>query len=264
MSSTRLYLKNLDMPSFDSLSSRGSSSRTEASPRYSVQPKYYSDRAHPCRYPVLVTNIPRHICWQELKDFGRLAGGAVAFCNLEREKNGRGFIEYLSLQDANEAIRMLNGQRLGGGTVTVSAYRTTRRTSRSRSPIRRRHYEVDARKASEERRRTSSSRYARLRESSENFPSAPDLFPYSEHPALPINLLPEMHMFSQTVQSYRTSQFRDMAVKEAPLMLPASSSFHSTESPSVLANDFLDFDAYLRLSYDRRLQRPPEDYSSQQ
>ncbi|KAJ7781342.1 hypothetical protein B0H16DRAFT_616703 [Mycena metata] len=248
------------MPSFESLSSRDSSSRTEASPRYSLQPKYYSDRAHPCRYPVLVTNIPRHICWQELKDFGRLAGGAVAFCNVEREKNGRGFIEYLSSQDANEAIRKLNGQRLGGALVTVSAYRA-RRTSRSRSPIRRRHHEVDARRASEERRPTSSSRYARLRESSENYPPAPNSFPYSEHSALPINLHPETYTFSQTVQSYHWP-VRDMAANDAPLMLPASSSFDSTESPSVFANDFFDLDAYLRLSYDRRLQRLPEDYSS--
>ncbi|KAJ7276300.1 hypothetical protein B0H12DRAFT_14286 [Mycena haematopus] len=107
-----------------------SSWRTTRSP---IPPNYYSNR-----YPVLVDNIPRHICWQELKDFGRLAGGAVAFCDLDPARNGCGFIEYFSREDAEEAIELLNGQKLGGGVVRVSTpSRTARRRSRSRSPIRR-------------------------------------------------------------------------------------------------------------------------------
>ncbi|KAF7352872.1 Serine/arginine-rich splicing factor 6 [Mycena venus] len=93
-------------------SGRNASRQRAQSPRYAVQ--YYSNRTHQCRYPVLVDNIPRHICWQELKDFGRLAGGAVAFCDLDPSRNGRGFIEYLSREDAEEAVQKLDGQRLGG------------------------------------------------------------------------------------------------------------------------------------------------------
>ncbi|KAJ7937146.1 hypothetical protein B0H13DRAFT_200310 [Mycena leptocephala] len=120
-----------DMPSTESHSSRN----TARSPRHGVQPKYYSSQAHQRRYPVLVDNIPRHICWQELKDFGRLAGGHVAYCNLDRDRKGCGFIEYLSREDAEEAIRKLNGQKLGGRAVGVSAHsRPPRRRSRSRSP----------------------------------------------------------------------------------------------------------------------------------
>ncbi|CAK5275689.1 unnamed protein product, partial [Mycena citricolor] len=73
--------------------------------------------------------IPRHIHWQELKDFGRSAGGIVAFCDLIQLTesntrpggNRRGFIEYLLREDAEEAIRTLNGRDLGGSPVVVCA-----------------------------------------------------------------------------------------------------------------------------------------------
>ncbi|KAJ7179221.1 hypothetical protein C8R46DRAFT_1072960 [Mycena filopes] len=258
-----------DMPWIESRSSdESSSTRNETSSRYPIQPTYYSNRAHPCRYPVLVTDIPRRVCWQELKDFGRLSGGAVAFCNLDRERPGNGFIEYLSQEAADEAISMLNGQRLGGRAVTVSAYtRATRRTDRSRSPIRRRRYEVDASKASDgDKRRdefpASASCYS-APESSENVASSRDSRPYYSTepvPPPPIVVHPELYTFSQTVESYRTGQFHcDPAADQGPLTLPVSSSFDSTQPLSVF-----DFDAYLRLSYDRRLQHLPESYSSLQ
>ncbi|KAF8221717.1 RNA-binding domain-containing protein, partial [Tricholoma matsutake] len=78
------------------------------------------------RYPVIVTNIPRNIRWQELKDFGRTFGGLVAYCDLDRKKHGRGFIEYFSKDDAERAIQELNGKRLGGKRVTVSGITVVR------------------------------------------------------------------------------------------------------------------------------------------
>ncbi|KAK0190990.1 hypothetical protein F5146DRAFT_1046632 [Armillaria mellea] len=43
------------------------------------------------RFPVVVAGIPRHVCWQELKDFGRLSGQHVAYCDIERKNRSKGF-----------------------------------------------------------------------------------------------------------------------------------------------------------------------------
>lgn len=58
-------------------------------------------------------------CLQELKDFGRLAGGFVAFCNIDKSRRS-GFIEYSSRYDAHKAVSDLNGQKLGDKVVTLS------------------------------------------------------------------------------------------------------------------------------------------------
>ncbi|KDQ64852.1 hypothetical protein JAAARDRAFT_239731 [Jaapia argillacea MUCL 33604] len=93
------------------------------------------------RYPVVINNLPKRICWQELKDFGRLAGGLVAFCDVDKTRRGRGFIEYLSQADADAAIKHLDGKELQGNTVRVSEYESVgslpkHSRSRSRSPPR--------------------------------------------------------------------------------------------------------------------------------
>ncbi|KAF8211209.1 hypothetical protein K438DRAFT_27951 [Mycena galopus ATCC 62051] len=232
--------------------------RTTRSLRHSVQAKYYSNRAHPCRYPVLVDNIPPRVCWQELKDFGRLAGGAVAFCDLDPSGSGCGFIEYFSREDAEEAIELLNGQTLAGGVVRVSVSRTARHRSRSRSPIARarRSYRVpDAPPQATGNEPplsyvlpTSTSRYFASRRSSELSSDRFTSHLYSDDSAL--------HPVSQTVESYQ----KTVARGAPPGMLQTSTSTDSTEfgtselpAPThILANDYYDFDAYLRLSYDHR------------
>ncbi|KAJ7499015.1 hypothetical protein FB451DRAFT_1203962 [Mycena latifolia] len=265
-----------DMPFAEPHSSRSSDSRTRThGPRYgSIRPKYYPNRAYQCRYPVLVENIPRHICWQELKDFGRLSGRPVAYCEVDRKKNGHGFIEYLSQEDAEEAIRALNGQKLGGRSVALAHPKTHRRPSRSRSPIRRPSHHTRAPPSLETKdaRRghsafpTSASRYS-LRTSPERF-SSQDRFtspPYSLGPALSVDLHPDLHTFSKAVDSYRTRLFGETAASERALVLPTSSSIDSFESvPQTAAesNDYYNFDQYLRLTYDRnRLEYLPGCFS---
>ncbi|KAF9469102.1 hypothetical protein BDZ94DRAFT_570073 [Collybia nuda] len=91
------------------------------------------------RYPIVVTNIPRKVRWQELKDFGRISGALVAYCDLDKKRRGRGFIEYFSREDAHRAIRDLDGRLLGGKPVTVSGLHESfsrGHRSRSRSPER--------------------------------------------------------------------------------------------------------------------------------
>ncbi|KAF7301355.1 hypothetical protein MIND_00700700 [Mycena indigotica] len=89
------------------------------------------------RFPVIVENLAPHIRWQELKDFARLENGLVAYCDVERGNTGRGFIEYHTSKDAETALRLLDGRKLGGRSVRLSApsFRS-RRSSRSRSPRR--------------------------------------------------------------------------------------------------------------------------------
>ncbi|KAF9534818.1 hypothetical protein CPB83DRAFT_888779 [Crepidotus variabilis] len=82
------------------------------------------------RHPVVVKGIPPGICWQELKDFGRLSGSLVAFCDIDKAVKERGFIEYFSREDAKRAERVLNGKKLGGHSVRVFGYEETDGESR--------------------------------------------------------------------------------------------------------------------------------------
>ncbi|KAJ6509942.1 hypothetical protein C8R47DRAFT_773891 [Mycena vitilis] len=225
---------------------------TSRSSSYGVQPKYYSNRAHRCRYPVIVDNIPPHICWQELKDFGRLAGGGhVAYCDLSWNKDGSGFIEYLFPEDAEAAIRKLNGQKLGGRVVSVSAYaRAPRRRSRSRSPAPRRpHHEVARDQPHRTKREfpTSASRCS-PRRPRERVVSRDTFASISSTSSAPSAVV-DQPLY------YQSSPF-ELEPYQAGLFYQPSSSIDSNlpvQPQPGLAYDYYDFDAYLRLSYDRRL-----------
>ncbi|KAJ7507702.1 hypothetical protein B0H11DRAFT_137205 [Mycena galericulata] len=261
-----------DIPPTESRSSNSYS----RSPHH-VQAKYYPNRAHQCRYPVLVDNIPRHICWQELKDFGRLAGGLVAYCDLDRNRNGRGFIEYLSRADAEEAIRLLNGQTLGGQAVRVSVHSSaSRRSSRSRSPIRRPYspirrsrspmrYEAPAvplRSSDEARGRmvpTSSARHSPQKSaerlSSQSFTSSS----YSDEtspPAVRSDL--SLHTFSKAIDYYRSGRL--LGETGTAIMLEPTSYLDCSKHPANESHDYHEFDRYLQLSYERRLECLPGCY----
>ncbi|KAJ3534941.1 hypothetical protein NM688_g7053 [Phlebia brevispora] len=125
------------------------SSNTSSSPDMErSRPRLAPEHAR-IRYPVIVNNLNRHTCWQELKDFGRLAGGTVAFCDIDKTNRRRGFLEYFTQEDADRAVKQLSGRELLGNVVTLSGYgRKTlrpenlppsRSRSRSRSPPSTRH-----------------------------------------------------------------------------------------------------------------------------
>lgn len=82
-----------------------------------------------------VTGISRDTSWQDLKDFGREAGN-VSFADVDR--NGYGTLEYLSMEDAENAIRTLDGKDLRGVAVRLALDDARDRRSpprrRSRSP----------------------------------------------------------------------------------------------------------------------------------
>ncbi|KAF8076286.1 hypothetical protein FPV67DRAFT_408271 [Lyophyllum atratum] len=92
-----------------------------------------------CRYPIVIHGIPPRIRWQDLKDFGRIPGCLVAYCDIDQRYQGRGFIEYFSQEDADHAVTELDNAYLGGKRVRVSGRPEafSQHRARSRSPVRR-------------------------------------------------------------------------------------------------------------------------------
>lgn len=66
---------------------------------------------------------------QDLKDFGREAG-SVSFADIDRDVPGQGILEYLNREDADNAIKTLDGKDLRGQPVRVSLAEESAATSR--------------------------------------------------------------------------------------------------------------------------------------
>ncbi|CAL1705713.1 unnamed protein product [Somion occarium] len=84
---------------------------------------YEADRAPRARRPpgfrLVVSGISRDTSWQDLKDFGREAG-SVSYADIDRDNAGEGILEYLSRDDAERAVKELDGKDLRGQPVRVS------------------------------------------------------------------------------------------------------------------------------------------------
>ncbi|KAI0093898.1 hypothetical protein BDY19DRAFT_902602 [Irpex rosettiformis] len=97
----------------------------ESRPRREV----FEDRAPRARRPpgfrLIVSGISRDTSWQDLKDFGREAG-SVSYADIDRDKPGEGILEYLSRDDAERAVKELDGKDLRGNSVRVSLDTTER------------------------------------------------------------------------------------------------------------------------------------------
>jgi arginine/serine-rich splicing factor 4/5/6 len=70
---------------------------------------------------IMVSGISRDTSWQDLKDFGREAGN-VSFADIDRESPGQGILEYLSREDAERAVKELDGKDLRGQPVRVDLF----------------------------------------------------------------------------------------------------------------------------------------------
>ncbi|KAI0053911.1 hypothetical protein FA95DRAFT_1600429 [Auriscalpium vulgare] len=68
---------------------------------------------------IIVSGISRDTSWQDLKDFGREAG-SVSFADIDRDVPGQGILEYLARDDAERAVKELDGKDLRGQPVRVS------------------------------------------------------------------------------------------------------------------------------------------------
>ncbi|KAH9857206.1 hypothetical protein C2E23DRAFT_881668 [Lenzites betulinus] len=84
---------------------------------------YDVDRVVRARRPpghrVVVSGISRDTSWQDLKDFGREAG-SVSYADIDRDNAGDGILEYLSREDAERAVKDLDGRDLRGQPVRVA------------------------------------------------------------------------------------------------------------------------------------------------
>ncbi|KAG5645085.1 hypothetical protein DXG03_007176 [Asterophora parasitica] len=86
----------------------------------------YEDRSHgaprsrrPPGIRLLVSGVSRDTSWQDLKDFGRDAG-SVSFADIDRDVPGQGILEYLNRDDADRAVKELDGKDLRGRPVRVA------------------------------------------------------------------------------------------------------------------------------------------------
>ncbi|TFK30062.1 hypothetical protein FA15DRAFT_699619 [Coprinopsis marcescibilis] len=68
---------------------------------------------------LIVSGISRDTSWQDLKDFGREVGN-VSFADIDRDNAGQGVLEYLSREDADKAVKDLDGRELRGKLVRVA------------------------------------------------------------------------------------------------------------------------------------------------
>ncbi|KAM5531755.1 hypothetical protein V8D89_014604 [Ganoderma adspersum] len=84
---------------------------------------YEADRLVRARRPpgfrLVVSGISRDTSWQDLKDFGREAG-SVSYADIDRDTPGEGILEYLSREDADRAVKELDGRDLRGQPVRVN------------------------------------------------------------------------------------------------------------------------------------------------
>ncbi|CCA73501.1 related to pre-mrna splicing factor srp55 [Serendipita indica DSM 11827] len=95
---------------------------------------------------VIVSNVSRDVSWQDLKDFGREAGGGVIFSDIDRDVPNQGILEYYTAEEAERAVRELDGRELRGHTVTL-------RLQDSRGGGRRDRYNDDYRRDNDDYRR---------------------------------------------------------------------------------------------------------------
>ncbi|KLO19151.1 hypothetical protein SCHPADRAFT_912778 [Schizopora paradoxa] len=79
----------------------------------------FARRIRPAGFRISVDNISRDTSWQDLKDFGREAGN-VSFADIDRDVPGRGVLEYAVREDAENAVKVLDGKDLRGQAVTVA------------------------------------------------------------------------------------------------------------------------------------------------
>ena len=82
-------------------------------------------------YLVTTYNVLSDSSFQELKDFGRLAGGTVAFCDIDKTNRQRGYdrtvlgvlilyLIFLTLGSWNTSLRTMQIAQSGSSTVESS------------------------------------------------------------------------------------------------------------------------------------------------
>nr|XP_031860751.1 uncharacterized protein CI109_003795 [Kwoniella shandongensis]KAA5527823.1 hypothetical protein CI109_003795 [Kwoniella shandongensis] len=68
---------------------------------------------------ISVIGIPSATSWQDLKDFGRIGGNNITYADVDRNNPNNGIIEYPTLDDAEEAVKRLEGVDINGVPVTL-------------------------------------------------------------------------------------------------------------------------------------------------
>ncbi|CAK5265183.1 unnamed protein product [Mycena citricolor] len=92
----------------------------ESRPRREFDDRGSSSRSRrPPGHRIIVSGISRDTSWQDLKDFGREVGN-VSFADVDRDYRDQGVLEYIAREDAEHAVKELDGKDLRGRAVRVS------------------------------------------------------------------------------------------------------------------------------------------------
>ncbi|KAK4048159.1 hypothetical protein OIO90_005923 [Microbotryomycetes sp. JL221] len=92
-------------------------------------------RAIPTGIRLVISGAPEGTSWQDVKDFVRGENRPVTYAVMDRD--GKGYVEVLNRDDADDAIRQLDGQELKGVRVTVEEAAPGTGPSREYHPPRR-------------------------------------------------------------------------------------------------------------------------------
>ncbi|KAK7516613.1 uncharacterized protein IWZ02DRAFT_491545 [Phyllosticta citriasiana] len=68
-----------------------------------------------------ITGLPVDTSWQDLKDFARQSGLDVVYSEVGRERDGRGFVEYETVNDLRNAVEKLDNREFKGQAVRCVA-----------------------------------------------------------------------------------------------------------------------------------------------
>ena len=68
-----------------------------------------------------ITGLPPDTSWQDLKDFARKSNDSVVYSDMSRDRDGRGTVEFETLEDLKRACQFLDQSEYRGYRVTCIA-----------------------------------------------------------------------------------------------------------------------------------------------
>ncbi|KAA8914301.1 hypothetical protein FN846DRAFT_897010 [Sphaerosporella brunnea] len=81
-------------------------------------PGSYPPRPRRTQFRMNITGLPPDTSWQDLKDFARKSNDSVVYSDMSRERDGRGTVEFETLEDLKRACQFLDQSEYRGYRVT--------------------------------------------------------------------------------------------------------------------------------------------------
>ncbi|KAF8245290.1 hypothetical protein K440DRAFT_655666 [Wilcoxina mikolae CBS 423.85] len=84
-------------------------------------PGGFPPRPRRTQFRMNITGLPPDTSWQDLKDFARKSNDSVVFSDMSRDRDGRGTVEFETLEDLKRACSFLDQSEYRGSRVTCVA-----------------------------------------------------------------------------------------------------------------------------------------------